>query len=100
MEENQKSVDGVIEKLALIADGLDTLFPSAKMAVALELNTDDFKKVQKNFRTIDHHHKQFEIVISNTQFMFFLDESLNVSSNTTLNTPFQQESDKGTSSVE
>ena len=76
MEENQKSIDGVIEKLALIADGIETLFPESKTAIAIELEKDEFKKVQNNFRKIDHHHKQFVIEISNTHFMFLMDESL------------------------
>ena len=47
MAEN-KSIDGIIEKLALVADGLQTLFPEGTMAVAMELNYDNYKKVQKN----------------------------------------------------
>lgn len=76
MEENTKSIDGVIEKLAMISDGLESLFPTGKIAVALELNKNDFKKVQKNFREVDHNHKQFMIELSNVQFMFLLGESL------------------------
>lgn len=81
MEENQKSIDGVIEKLAIIVDGLETLFSDGKIAIALELKKEDFKKVQNNFRTIDHQHNQFMIEISNVQFMFLLDESLNDETN-------------------
>ena len=47
MAENQKSIDGIIEKLALIADGLEELFPEGTIAVALELKNNEFKKVQK-----------------------------------------------------
>ena len=99
MDENQKSIDGVIEKLALIADGIETLFPESKTAIAIELNVEEFKKVQNNFRKIDHHHKQFMIEISNTQFMFLLGESSNVSEDKTLENPSQPEDGKGTSSV-
>jgi hypothetical protein len=76
MEENQKSIDGIIEKLAMISDGFESLFPKGKIAVALELNKTDFKKVQNNFRKIDSDHKQFIVELSNVQFMFLLDESL------------------------
>lgn len=100
MEENKKSIDGIIEKLALIADGIDSLFPTSKTAIAIELGLEDFKKVQNNFRSIDHHHKQFMVEISNTQFMFLLDESLNDESNKTLETLSQSESGRDTSSVE
>jgi len=75
MEENQKSIDGIIEKLALVADAIDSLFPDGKSAIAFELKSNDFKRVQHNFRQVDHTHKQFKIVISNTEFMFLLDGS-------------------------
>ena len=75
MGENQKSVNGIIEKLALIADGLEELFPDGTIAVALELKDTELKKVRKNFRTIDHSHKQFKIDLSGVEFMFLLNES-------------------------
>ncbi len=100
MEENQKSIDGIIEKLALITDGIDQLFPTSKTAVAIELGVDDFKKVQSNFRTIDHHHKQFAIEISNTRFMFLMDESLTDEQGKTLKSLSQKEVGKDTSSAE
>ena len=99
MEENQKSIDGIIEKLALIADGIETLFPESKTAIAIELEMDEYKKVQNNFRKIDHHHKQFMIEISTTQFMFLLGESSNVSSDKTSEILSQPEVGKDTSSV-
>jgi hypothetical protein len=75
MSETEKSV-GVVEKLALIADGLQTLFPKGTMAVALELGYYDFKSVQKNFREIDNKFRQFKIDMSGIEFMFLLkDES-------------------------
>lgn len=72
MAETDKSIDGVIEKLALLADGLQTLFPDSVMAVAMELNYDDYKKVQKNFRDVDRDFKQFKIDMSGVEFMFLL----------------------------
>jgi hypothetical protein len=71
MAEN-KSIDGIIEKLALLADGLQTLFPDGTMAIAMELNYDDYKKVQKNFRDVDRDFKQFKIDMSGIEFMFLL----------------------------
>jgi hypothetical protein len=72
MAENQKSIDGIIEKLALVSDGLQTLFPDGTMAIAMELKYDDYKKVQKNFRDVDRDFKQFKIDISGVEFMFLL----------------------------
>jgi len=76
MAENQTSIDGIIEKLAIVSDAVDDLFPNGKKAVVFELKEDDFKKVQNNFREIDRTHKQFKIDISGTEFIFLLDELL------------------------
>ena len=45
MAENQKSIDGIIEKLAMIVDAADELFPDGKMLLAFELKETEFKKV-------------------------------------------------------
>jgi hypothetical protein len=76
MAETEKSIDGIIEKLALVADGLQTLFPDGVMAVAMELKYDDYKKVQKNFRDVDRNFKQFKIDMSGVEFMFLLKDEL------------------------
>lgn len=77
MDEGKKSVDGVLENLALITDGLQTLFEDGKMICVYELNDDDFKKVQSNFRKIDNQHKKFSIDISGVQHVFIHEEIAN-----------------------
>jgi len=76
MEENYKSIDGIIEKLALVSDAVDSLFPDGKSAVVFQLKNEDFKKVQNNFREIDSNHKQFKIDISGIEFIFLEETSL------------------------
>jgi hypothetical protein len=76
MEENYKSIDGIIEKLALVSDAVDSLFPEGKSAVVFQLKHEDFKKVQNNFREIDRNHKQFKIDISGVEFIFLEETSL------------------------
>ena len=78
MAENQKSIDGIIEKLAMIVDAADELFPDGKMLLAFELKETEFRKVQENFRDIDKAFKQFKIEMSGNDIMFLLDESSNV----------------------
>ena len=75
MAENQKSIDGIIEKLAMIVDAADELFPNGKMLLAFELKEPEFKKVQDNFRDIDKSFKKFKIELSGREIMFLLDES-------------------------
>jgi hypothetical protein len=76
MEENNKSIDGIVERLALIVEATETLFPDGKMAVVFALNETDFKRVQENFREVDRGHKQFKIDISGTEFIFLQETSL------------------------
>jgi hypothetical protein len=76
MDENQKSIDGVIEKLALISDGAQTLFPNGKSVIIFELPENDFAKVQRNFRDVDRVHKQFKIDMSGVEIVFVLDGTL------------------------
>jgi hypothetical protein len=82
MEENNKSIDGIVEKLALIVEATETLFPDGKMAVVFQLNNVDFKRVQDNFREIDRGHNQFKIDISGTEFIFLQETSLTDEINT------------------
>jgi hypothetical protein len=76
MAENQKSIDGIIEKLALITDATQTLFPDGKSAIVFELNYIDFKKVQTNFRQIDQGYKQFKIDLSGVEIIFIMENSI------------------------
>ena len=75
MAEDKKNDLGELEKLALIADSLQTLF-RGRSSVALELNKEEYTKMINHFREIDRHHKQFTIDISGTNFLFILDEDM------------------------
>jgi hypothetical protein len=76
MGETQKSIDGIIEKFAMITDAIDTIFPEGKMSIIFELKENDFKRVQDNFKDVDKRHSQFKIDISGTEFIFLKDGSL------------------------
>jgi hypothetical protein len=75
MAENKKNDLGELEKLALIADSLQTMF-RGRTSVAFELNKEEYTKMINHFREIDRHHKQFTIDISGTNFLFILDEDM------------------------
>jgi hypothetical protein len=75
MEENKDGI-GIIEKLAILADAAEQIFPEGNPLIAFQLNSQDFKLVQDHFRTIDHHHTQFKIDMSGVEMFFILDESL------------------------
>ena len=52
MAENQESAPNIIESLALVTDAMQTIFPEGKMICVYELNDEDYKKIQSNFRKI------------------------------------------------
>lgn len=75
MAEDKKGVDGVLEKIALISEATQGLFPDGKSAIVFVLNRNDFKMVQKHFRDIDSNYNKFKIDISGVEFIFILEET-------------------------
>ena len=73
MAENKSDTFGEIEKLALIAESVQTMF-SGKGTIIFELPKGEYKSVLDHFREIDRHHKQFSIDISGTEFHFILND--------------------------
>lgn len=78
MDENKKSIDGIIEKLALITDSTQALFTEGKSALIFELNYYEFKNVQRNFKQVDQYHTQFKIDISGVEVFFILEGSTQI----------------------
>lgn len=77
MEKNTNNDLGTLEKLAIIAESVQTLF-EGKGTIIFELKENEYKPVISHFREIDRHHKQFSIDISGTEFHFVLDENKEV----------------------
>jgi len=75
MEEIKNTNLREIEKLALIAESVQTLF-SGKGTIIFELPKGEYASVISHFREIDRKHKQFSIDISGTEFHFILNEDV------------------------
>jgi len=73
MEKNKNNDIGTLEKLALIAESVQTIF-TGKGTIIFELDKEEYQPVLNHFREIDRHHKQFSIDISGTEFHFVLNE--------------------------
>lgn len=73
MEKNKSNDLGELEKLALIAESVQSIF-SGKGTIIFELPKGEYGSVINHFREIDRHHKQFSIDISGTEFHFILME--------------------------
>jgi hypothetical protein len=73
MAENQESVDGYLEKLALISEGIDLLHPGTK-AVIFDLPKDEFIKTRDLIKNISEDKDKFKIDISGIEFIYLLSE--------------------------
>ncbi len=73
MAENKNTNLGHLEKLALIAESVQSIY-RGKATVVFELESDEYKSVINHFREIDRHHKQFSIDMSGTELVFILNE--------------------------
>jgi hypothetical protein len=73
MAEDQKSDNGELGKLALIADGLQNLY-KGKSTIIFELESVEYDRMLSSFDNIEKNLKQFKIDISGTDFIFILIE--------------------------
>jgi hypothetical protein len=78
MATNKEGINGVIEKLALISEGLVDILPNAKTVVVYSLNNEDFNFMKSQVNDFSDK-EQFKIDISGTEFIFLKDELLNIS---------------------
>jgi hypothetical protein len=74
MAEDKNISIGELEKLALIAQSVQSIF-SGKSTIIFELPKGEYSSVINHFREVDRHHKQFSIDISGTEFHFILVEA-------------------------
>lgn len=72
MEENQEGVNGYLEKLALITDAIESIFPSAQSVIIFELEEKDYKIMQSYFRKVDSIYNRFKIDISGVEVIFMI----------------------------
>jgi hypothetical protein len=71
MAKDKNNDIGDLEKLALIAESVQSIF-LGKATIVFELDKKEYKRVINHFREVDRHHKQFSIDISGTEFHFIL----------------------------
>ena len=75
MAENTTGFDQTLENLALITDGVQSIFPTSKSVLIYELNQRDFNYVRSNFKNIKYDETQIKIEISGTEVVFILENS-------------------------
>lgn len=72
MEENKESPRDWIVQLGDIVESIDKSFISNGCKIFVELDENQFRFLQKNFREIDMVNQEIIVMIDNTQFTFSL----------------------------
>jgi hypothetical protein len=73
MAENQESIDGYLEKLALIVSGIEEIH-QGKKAVIFDLPKDEFISVRDKLKNIPEDKDKFKIDISGIEIIYLLNE--------------------------
>jgi hypothetical protein len=81
MAENKDSFENTLTSLALIIDGIQTLYPSSKSVLIYELKFSDFQYVKNSFKNLKIDENQIKIDISGTEIVFILENSYKIEEN-------------------
>ena len=77
MAKNNKGVNELVQKLAVLSDSADKLFPNGKKIFVFELKQNDFQSAKVQFDIMNTNIKRFNVDISGVEVVFIEDESLN-----------------------
>ena len=75
MGENTNGFEDVLTNLALVTEGVQSLFPESKSVLIYELKQRDFNYIRSNFKNIKYDENQIKIDISGTEIVFILEGS-------------------------
>jgi hypothetical protein len=76
MAKNEESIVGDLEKLALITDGMQNIFPDGVGAIVFELRPHDFYRVKNYFKQLKTDGSRFKIDISGVEVIFILEGTI------------------------
>jgi hypothetical protein len=77
MGENTNGFEDVLTNLALVTEGVQSLFPESKSVLIYELKQRDFNHIRSNFKYVKYDENQIKIDISGTEIIFILEGSYN-----------------------
>jgi hypothetical protein len=72
MEEDQEGPIGYLEKIAMITDAMEKIFPTSQSAILFELEEPDFYKIMLDFKENSKNVGRFKIDISGIEIIFML----------------------------
>lgn len=70
MEKNKESDLGILNKLALVGEGIQNIINKGKSTIIFELNDEDYKQTVSQFNEVDPKLDKFKIEISEIDFIF------------------------------
>jgi hypothetical protein len=73
MAENQEGINEYLEKLALLAEGLDQMHIGSK-AIIFDMPKEEFIKTRDLVKNISEDKDKFKIDISGVEFIYLLNE--------------------------
>lgn len=77
MAKNNKGVNELIERLAVLSDSVDKFFPNGKKMLVFELNYNEFQNTKIQFGILDNNTKRFNVDMSGVEIIFIEDGLLN-----------------------
>jgi hypothetical protein len=77
MAKNNKSVNELVERLAVLSDSVDKFFPNGKKMVVFELNKNEFENAKIQFGMMGGEVKRFNVDMSGVEIIFIEDGLLN-----------------------
>jgi hypothetical protein len=77
MAKNNKGINQLVEKLAILSDTVDKFYPNGKKMVVFELNETEFKDAKIQFGMMDNTVKRFNVDMSGVEIIFIEDGLLN-----------------------
>ena len=81
MAKNNKGVNELVERLAVLSDSVDKFFPNGKKMIVFELNQNDYQNAKIQFGMMSNNVKRFNVDMSGIEIIFIEDGLLNDETN-------------------
>jgi len=81
MAKNNKGVNELVERLAVLSDSVDKFYPNGKKMIVFELNQNDYQNAKIQFGMMSNDVKRFNVDMSGIEIIFIEDGLLNDETN-------------------
>lgn len=83
MAKDNKGINELVERLAILSDSVDKFYPNGKKMIVFELNKNDFQNSKIQFGMMDNTVKRFNVDMSGVEIIFIEDGLLNTEEGST-----------------